>query len=800
MSTNPRSLGKYELHNLLGRGGMAEVWKAFDPRLKRYVAIKFLNANLRTDPTFATRFVREAQAVASLRHPNIIRIYDFESSISESENDSMTYMVMDYVEGQTLADYIRGTSHAHKFPSVAEIVHLFTPIGAAIGYAHQHGMIHRDIKPANILLDKHNTARNPMGEPILSDFGIVKMLGTDTGTLTSSSIGTPLYISPEQAQGQPGNEHSDIYSLGITLYEVCAGVPPFRGDNLFAILNQHINTPPPSPALINLDIPPGLEAVILRCLSKEPEERFPNAAALNAALTGVLEQSIASSDTINQQTYSTSLQGNTKQSATLSSPVHVESIDTPDISGETISSLSEETKVAQSEEMMPTLVTKPRINDPSTPLPLAVQPVEAASTSTPTSSPSALHTPPSLVAITPKRHPQRKGLYVALIALLVIVLSGSSLGAFLVFSSHSHPQTVVTGVVGHAFFSSSGRSSGSNSLGINDTFQIRLSNIPNPPSNKNYFAWLLPDNDQNESASIALGPLNIANGIASLPSAYIDPQNNNLIGSFSRVLITEEATNPPPQSYSLDKKMWRYYAELPQTPASKDCKSSITQLSDLCHIRHLLSSDPTLQRVGLPSGLSYWLLNNIEEVQKWAREAVDHNAGVDIRHKLINILYMLDGVHCIQQDVQQASPGTDNTPDDSTLQKIAAIPLLDCALRPSASGYLIHIHNHLSAIIQSPGVLADQVTLATQINAELNNVKVMLSQIRSDGRRLVAMNNIQLTQSNGLALRTEMDALAARMLSGGNNPTTGEPEPGIAHISDQIQQLATFDIKPYTTG
>src|SRR6266849_1778810 len=216
MGTNPRTLGKYELHERLGRGGMAEVWKAFDPQLRRYVAIKFVQANLRTDPTFATRFVREAQAVASLRHPNIIRIYDFETSTTES-GESMAYMVMDYIEGQTLADYIHSTSLVHKFPPVIEIVHLFTSIGAAIDYAHQHGMIHRDIKPANILLDQHNTARNPMGEPILSDFGIVKMMGTATGTLTNSSVGTPLYISPEQAKGQPGDEKSDIYSLGVTL-------------------------------------------------------------------------------------------------------------------------------------------------------------------------------------------------------------------------------------------------------------------------------------------------------------------------------------------------------------------------------------------------------------------------------------------------------------------------------------------------------------------------------------------------------------------------------------------------------
>src|SRR5947209_4343957 len=137
----------------LGRGGMAEVWKAFDPQLRRYVAIKFLHANLRSDSDFMIRFVREAQVIASLRHPNIVQIHDFQLTLLQDESP-LAYMVMDYVEGQTLADYIRSTSRTGRFPSANDTVHLFTSISLAVDYAHQHGMIHRDIKPSNILLDK----------------------------------------------------------------------------------------------------------------------------------------------------------------------------------------------------------------------------------------------------------------------------------------------------------------------------------------------------------------------------------------------------------------------------------------------------------------------------------------------------------------------------------------------------------------------------------------------------------------------------------------------------------------------
>ena len=792
MSTNPpQSLGKYELRERLGRGGMAEVWKAYDPQLKRYVAIKYVQANLRADPAFATRFVREAQAVASLRHPNIVRIYDFETSTLDSD-ESMAYMVMDYVEGQTLADYVRSNASAHQLPSASEIVHLFTPLAAAIGYAHQHGIIHRDIKPANILLDKHNTSHNPMGEPILSDFGIVKMLGTSTGTLTNASVGTPLYISPEQAKGQPGSEQSDIYSLGVTLFEVATGVPPFSAESPFVVMNQHISAPPPSPRSINPALPPALEAVILRCLAKDPADRFSSAASLSSALTEALKQPIDSFDTIFMaESPSSRPEGEPMQPAPASPVAQMDTVNaSTDAKGD-----------------LPTLLPAARGSNPVTPLPFASEHV-SASESSPSlaqapSAPGTSETPPPPSVKLPKLRGQRRNLYVALIAFIIIVLGGSALGSYLIFSGRSHTSstTPVTApaIVGQGFFSSSGQSSGPNSLGINDTFQIRLSNVPNPSPGNSYYAWLLPDTIQSEAPSIGLGPLTLTNGAASLSAPYVDPQHSNLLATLSRVLITEEATNPAPQSYSLDKTTWRYYAEIPQTPASKDCLSTLNQLSDLCHVRHLLAVDPEVQRAGLPSGLNYWFLNNVEEVQKWAREAADNSVASDIRHKLVNILFIQDGTVCVQQDMQKASsaPGTDNTPDDNTLHKIAAIPLLNCALTPAMPSYFLHIHNHLSALVQTPGVLSDQVKLATQISTQLNYINALLTQLHGDVQQLVAMNNTQLTQASGMSLRTAIDALATRILSGGNDPTTGQAEPGVSQLSDQMRQLANFDITKY---
>ncbi|MEO8970165.1 MAG: serine/threonine-protein kinase [Ktedonobacteraceae bacterium] len=286
-------IGKYELLACLGQGGMGEVWKARDTQLRRHVAIKLLHADLQANPDFVAHFLREAQFVASLRHPNIVQVHDFQ--LMNTQGSSVkAYMVMDYIEGGTLADYIRNTVRKGFFLSAADSVYLFTAISLALDYAHQKGMIHRDIKPANILLDRTTTADaanntlNSLGEPILSDFGIARLQGAGSSTITRDLIGTPLYISPEQAQGHAVNERSDLYSLGIVLYEIMTGVTPFRGDNAIAIMMQHMYEKPAPPEIINPNISPALSAVILQSIARDPDARFSSGAAMTAAIAQAL--------------------------------------------------------------------------------------------------------------------------------------------------------------------------------------------------------------------------------------------------------------------------------------------------------------------------------------------------------------------------------------------------------------------------------------------------------------------------------------------------------------------------------
>src|SRR5579875_2730226 len=297
MSTG-RQLGKYELQERLGRGGMAEVWKAFDTQLRRYVAIKFLHADFQAKDDFVSRFTHEAQMVAALRHPNIVQIYDFyisaqyeqratageETKDAREESDTIAYMVMEYIQGRTLAHYINETSHKGRFPSGAGVVRLFTPISLALDYAHRQGTIHRDIKPANILLDERNTARNPMGEPILSDFGLAKLLGGATHTATGTVFGTPLYISPEQVQNRTVSNRTDIYALGVVLYEIFSGRPPFQGESLSGIMIQHLLDTPPDPREFNPQLPEALIPVLMKALAKNPQDRYASTAAMTAAV------------------------------------------------------------------------------------------------------------------------------------------------------------------------------------------------------------------------------------------------------------------------------------------------------------------------------------------------------------------------------------------------------------------------------------------------------------------------------------------------------------------------------------
>ncbi len=628
-SSNPQRIGKYELRERLGRGGMAEVWKAFDSQLERYVAIKILHTDLQADPEFVTRFTREARVIASLHHPNIVQVHDFQVIHPPETSAPLAYMVMDYVEGQTLADYIRSTSRIGNFPSPADIVQLFASISRAIDYAHQQGMIHRDIKPANILLDKRHKTHNPMGEPVLTDFGIAKLLGVSTGTVSGVWIGTPLYISPEQAQGLPGNERSDIYSLGVILYEICTGVQPFHGENIPAILMQQVHAIPTPPVLLNPHIPPALTMVIMRCLAKDPTARFSSASFMTAALADALNIPIPSDmsrplypvDVMSGPTY-LSHPLNLPQAMGSVSPLSSPLSPVPS-SQSAANSAPDMVPIPVALQSNPTTPVSSTPNAPSFGTSVQIPPVIPAQ---PQSSipPTEVLSPP-----TPRR---RNVLRITFIAFLIIVLLGSSL-AGLYWLTHKSTAIVTNQIVGHAFFVSSEQISDHSNQGLNDGLIIDLQNVPNPAPNKSYYAWLLGDEDQPLASPILLGPLSVSGGKVHVVFKG-DTHHTNLLGITSRFLITEENANIQPNNPSPDQSNWRYFAELPQkavittTPTnsmgtSAPSTSSMDMMNDtvLQHLRHLLADAPELTPLGLHGGLDIWLFRNTQKILEWAGSA-----------------------------------------------------------------------------------------------------------------------------------------------------------------------------------
>src|SRR5687768_5672968 len=273
-----KTIGKVRIEKLLARGGMAEVYLGSHLNLERPVAIKLLHSYIEEDPFLLERFQREAKVVAGLRHPNIVQIFDFDTT------DGHPYIVMEYLKGPTLATYLRHLHQRKKRIPSHQVARLLKGLTAALDYAHGQGVIHRDIKPGNILL--HNKTNDiPLDKPltndveaIITDFGLVRIMNTTTQTASGTVSGTPAYMSPEQARGDKTDHHTDIYSLGIVLYEMLAGRVPFEADSTLTILHMQIHTtPPPIPG-----IPARVQEVIDRALQKTPNDRYPNSRELAA--------------------------------------------------------------------------------------------------------------------------------------------------------------------------------------------------------------------------------------------------------------------------------------------------------------------------------------------------------------------------------------------------------------------------------------------------------------------------------------------------------------------------------------
>jgi len=268
-----RALGPYQIVSVIGQGGMGTVYKALQPSLNRHVAIKVLPSYLAQDEDFVQRFRHEATIAASLQHPNILNVYDV------GEEEHLHYIVMQLLEGCTLAQLLE----REKALPLARTARIISQMASALDCAHQHDLVHRDVKPSNIFV-------GPGDHATLMDFGIVKALSGTRLTRTGVTVGTPEYMSPEQIEGQPLDHRSDLYSLGVVLYQMLAGRVPFVADTPNSVLYAHVHKPPAPPSQLNPSIVQPVEAVVLKAIAKDPQVRYQSGAEMATALDAAVQR------------------------------------------------------------------------------------------------------------------------------------------------------------------------------------------------------------------------------------------------------------------------------------------------------------------------------------------------------------------------------------------------------------------------------------------------------------------------------------------------------------------------------
>ena len=272
-----QTLDRYTIVRLLGHGSMADVYEALDTHTDSPVAIKVIHPHLIRQPAFLERFRREAEVIAAMRHPHIVRLNEFVCRPEQA------YIVMELLSGGTLETQLAHFRQSRKGVPGPIVLEWITAMASAVDFAHSRGLIHRDIKPANLLF-------RPAGELVLTDFGLAYIVGQTRISNSNAMTGTPAYMSPEQARGQPGDARSDVYSMGVVLYEILVGAPPFEGSSI-SVAVKHITDLPPSPRTFGAYLTPEVEAVVMRALAKNPVERYQSAGAMAHALRIAYERS-----------------------------------------------------------------------------------------------------------------------------------------------------------------------------------------------------------------------------------------------------------------------------------------------------------------------------------------------------------------------------------------------------------------------------------------------------------------------------------------------------------------------------
>ena len=802
MNPVPRRLGRYELRQQVGRGNVGEVWRAYDLQLRRDVAVKIVHTDLQSDPHFLANFTQEGQAVISLRHANIVQVHDVAVSRGSQGNETTAYILMEYVEGQTLVDYINNTTRKGAFPSLAQIVYLFTSLGVAIDYAHQKGIVHGNLKPSNILLDQRHTAQFEVGEPMLTDFDLLRLIGN------APVIGSPFYMSPEQAKGREPSNRSDIYSLGVILYELCTGVQPFRDKSSVAVMMQHINTLPTPPILINPHLPPALSEVILRAMAKETSVRFPMASLLATAIADacsiqstipVSAQRIAAAQKEEVAYHAASgpqlpILGVSQPLPSLSSslpktPVHVSttSQSLPVLSRlaqpysaipapqSAPSATSGEQPIVVSTQVTPTVTDKiatppSGVNAASTTsgrqpavfMPAQITPMATGKVSTPAPRVEAARLDRAEASqptypVGRSRHFSDMPFYILVTVLSVMLLILGGIIGTRLFSLSARP--TVHPVVGHVFFQD-------DALGHDDTLRLDMQQILPPPQGKTYVAWI----QDSAHHLLPLGSLTVHNNSASLLYSG-DVEHTNLLAIVQSITITLEDTG---SQISTPKGTTVYQASVDTTSFQ--------------YIKNILYETPTLSA---QQSVMVALFETIKSLNDKAGSIADSLQGthddVLATRQAIRIIEMIDGT-------EYARSSGDLPPGDPTYVN-AQIGLLSS---PTHVGYIDLLAAQLDQLWATAGNNSSLLQHVRNVKNAVADLQDWLQKIRMYDVQLLKAADLNNPAVIGVAL--QLKQAAADSYTGRTIPPNEGPQPtlgsaGAYQAYTEAQYMATLELR-----
>ncbi|MBX5450540.1 serine/threonine protein kinase [Thermogemmatispora sp.] len=737
MSTIPRRIGRYGLQQQLGSGSLGEVWMAYDLERNQVVALKLFHSDLQADPNFLARFQQAGQMLSALHHPNIVSLLGFEVLRVPETNSTTACMAMEYVEGETLADYIQHTLRKGLFPPISALVYLFKALGAALDYAHQQGIIHGGLKPSNILLDQRHALHSKIGEPRITDFGLATLF---KGT---SSLQSALYISPEQARGQPPTERSDIYSLGVILYELCTGVQPFRSESAVALMMQHINVLPTPPILINSSIPPGLSEVILRAIAKDPATRFRSASALAEAVAEACAALPTGQLSLGDE-FLRDGHGLEEAAGSVSGPLPV--------------------ATAQTTRRIPA-VKPERGTTPSTPLPA---PTASRLPQSLPPAPSAPALPPATTAVLPAVPSRGRGkefpLSYAIISgvvLCIIILGASIAGLWPHQSQPSSKPASTPGVPGYVFFQD-------DALGHADVLRIEIAGLPAPAANQAYYAWM----QTSGSRLVPLGKLPTTNGKATLVYPG-DAQHTNLLSVASGFFITLEDGQQQPQS-----------------PTGPKVYAGNLSSAALPYLQHLLYQGP-----GLPEkvGIAVAMFETIKSINEKAGSIVDdlqgpHDYGLAWR-QANRIITMIDGT-------SYARSSGDLPANQPALLQIP-IGLISS---PSTPGYLDMMASEISHLQEVAGQNPTMLQHIQHINNALSDLRQWVTNMRTYSAKLAQTPLEQMGSQAALDLALQLkkaaaDSYTGRVIPPNDQPTLDQGSAGMYQAYIECQYLAAVPLQ-----